>query len=314
MSRVRDWCKLHERWYEDEVLTVIADEHPIVLALWPVLVARCYASSHHEDNPNGTIRTSAKQLAGIVRSASEDVSAALRQLVDGEFIEASEGRLGTAEIRLARFGKYQQPKGSAASRQQAMRAGVSSDNVTEGSRSGHASVTQTEREKEKENHSPQGLESGDASEATGSVVELRPTLGGDGNHRSNRGGVFTGGGAVGALRSIRKQLGDVSVLLDDIFAASSYGNRQDPAWQAQVAADLLAVYERHGRDVARQALTAAIAAEARHPGRYIVATAADIVRTRERSAAGSTNPAGGAESGPPESFLRMLRELNGAEA
>jgi hypothetical protein len=148
VSRTRNWCKLHERWYEDEVLSVIADEHPIVMALWPVLVARCYAASHVDDNPLGTIRTSVKQLAGFVRSTPDEVSMALQKLVEGEFLEAREGLLGTCELQLAAFTKHQQPKGSPAQRTQQWRAGKYRHNVTEASHERDVSVTQKRREGE----------------------------------------------------------------------------------------------------------------------------------------------------------------------
>ena len=116
MSRKRDWAKLDQDWYTDEVLVAIADIEPVALPLWPVLVAMSYCKSDCESNPDGIISTSPVTLGNIVRADPKSVRKALELMQEGEMVDVAQAKLGTIKIRLCKFREWQSPKGSPSGR------------------------------------------------------------------------------------------------------------------------------------------------------------------------------------------------------
>lgn len=121
MKRPRNWAKLDTTWYDDEVLQAIAETDPMILALWPILIAKSKADSDTDANPTGIVSTSAKQLSTKLNVEVPSVEKLLALLAEGEMIETSRGRLGTLKVTLNKFNKWQHATGSAADRKAAER-------------------------------------------------------------------------------------------------------------------------------------------------------------------------------------------------
>lgn len=111
---MRSWATLACDWFTDPVLQVIGEDHPAVFALWPVLVARCVDVSHAERNPHGSLETSTVELGKAINVDRSEVAAILSELVDGEALEVDPTGKHGMVIRLARFAKWQKPRGSSA--------------------------------------------------------------------------------------------------------------------------------------------------------------------------------------------------------
>lgn len=145
MKKTRsDWVAVHWAWYRDEVIEAIADQEPLVIALWPVLVAQAQEKSCVDRNPDGLISTTIKKLAASSRVPASKVEAILALLTEGETIEVAKGKLGTMQIRLINYGEWNRPRGSSARRQQESRLkkdlqGKSAPIVTTGSQNVTAS-------------------------------------------------------------------------------------------------------------------------------------------------------------------------------
>lgn len=118
---VRDYARLHVKWFEDPVLGAASRIEPACFVLWPVLVAWCHQVSHVDDNPDGVLHTSPADLADIVHQPEDRVRAALELLAEGELATVEPAPLGTVRIALTRFHKWQTPRFSPAARTQAWR-------------------------------------------------------------------------------------------------------------------------------------------------------------------------------------------------
>lgn len=116
-----DWVALHWAWYRDEVIEVIADAEPLVIALWPVLVAQAQEKSCKERNPLGVVSTTLKKLAASSRVPASKVEAILALLEEGEMLTISTGKLGTMQICLLNYAEWNRPRGSDSRRQQEAR-------------------------------------------------------------------------------------------------------------------------------------------------------------------------------------------------
>lgn len=108
---------MHWAWYRDEVIEVIADEEPLIMALWPVMVAQGHEQSDEDRNPQGVLSTTIKKLSASSRVPRETVEALLEKLVEGEMIEVSTGRLGIIKIRCVNYRNWNHPRKSPARRQ-----------------------------------------------------------------------------------------------------------------------------------------------------------------------------------------------------
>jgi hypothetical protein len=185
MMGKRKWATIACDWYADGEVSGIADEHPEVLAVWPILIAMSKSVSHHERNPGGRIEVTRGDLARAARCSVEVLEVVLSELSEGGLIEVHrDGRHGLV-IALSRFGKWQTATGSAADRkreqrerEQALRGGMS--------RGGHVTVTlghgeSLEKEKEKEKE-----EEKSSSAAAQSSPELDPSLMGASTEKKQR--------------------------------------------------------------------------------------------------------------------------------
>lgn len=112
----RNYARLHRDWYDDPILCQAADEEPVALHIWPVLIAKAKSASHHVDNPTGKISTSLRQLAAILRVDPAKIMAALDVLVEAEMITVETGRAKVIDITLCTFCKWQVASGSSAER------------------------------------------------------------------------------------------------------------------------------------------------------------------------------------------------------
>lgn len=94
---------------------------------------------HEHNNPTGTIKTTGKTLARVLRIDDHDrVVTALDLLAEGELVGLRHGRFGTVEIDLQNITRWQNAKNSNAERQQRHRddvcrekAPISNGSVTE---------------------------------------------------------------------------------------------------------------------------------------------------------------------------------------
>lgn len=127
-----DWAKIHCRWYEDPVISVIADQEADVLRLWPILIGMAKEQSDHVENPLGTIKITSKKLGQIARMRLPKIERILALLVDGECIELQTSTLGFHQVTLTKFHFWNNPRGSASDRKQKSRdfAGKKASNVT----------------------------------------------------------------------------------------------------------------------------------------------------------------------------------------
>jgi len=153
----RDYARLHWNWYSDPVLCACAVQVPAALHVWPVLIAKAVHASHHEDNPTGQFTTSAAQLSMVVHASTEVVEQALALLEEGELIVVDRGRLGSINVRLARFDEWQVARGSTAKRKSDSRdrkrasrekTAESHNSVTDGSRQCHPEEIREEEKRE----------------------------------------------------------------------------------------------------------------------------------------------------------------------
>jgi hypothetical protein len=110
------WARLDAAWYTDAVLRAATRQEPACMTLWPILIAMAKADSHAECNPTGTVVRAVEDLADAAMMDAGTVRRALELLAEGEFLECSDGRLGTVEIRLSRFEKWQNARKSKAER------------------------------------------------------------------------------------------------------------------------------------------------------------------------------------------------------
>jgi hypothetical protein len=129
MSRKRDWCKLDEAWYAHRKLRrILRDYGPVAGAYWSYLIARSYADSHHEDNPQGAITTTLRDMSDDLydqhdRMGLWDAFVTAGLITMRGKIRDEHGPDLDAEviITLADFGGWQWPKGAPARRQAASR-------------------------------------------------------------------------------------------------------------------------------------------------------------------------------------------------
>ena len=109
----RAWAPIALDYYDDPIIDTIADEHPEVLALWPILILRCVEVSHVQKNPRGLLETTVGKFARILRVKQATVAGILDLLEAQERIRVE--RDGPAlVIEVLRFDKYQSPRGSSA--------------------------------------------------------------------------------------------------------------------------------------------------------------------------------------------------------
>ena len=178
-KQVRDWAKLHQRWYADPVVRIIAQRNPTIVALWPVLVAMAKESSHHRDNPNGVIKITMHDLSGFVFAEPDAIRCTLDDMVDGELVSYTENKLGVMKLQLCRFADWQHATGGAADRKAASRSVAEDEASRENTPACHTMVTdshtssqsvpQIEREIEKEKKETISSTSDDSS--TGKAVD-----------------------------------------------------------------------------------------------------------------------------------------------
>lgn len=112
------WARIDVGYLEDEVLALVAAEsgYPLTTwALWPALVALAKGSSGRS-NPEGTISTSAVQLARKIGTKPAEVEAVLEVLEEGELAEIERGKIGTLKITLEAFARWQTAAGTKAER------------------------------------------------------------------------------------------------------------------------------------------------------------------------------------------------------
>lgn len=131
----RDWFALSNRWFEDEIICLIAETHPVVMALWPILCGMAKDASEEGENPEGEIGTTTKKLHSALLGYGdvEQVSGCLDLLVEGELIEVEKRPLGSLRIKLLKFSKWNGPRGGTRDRKRSSRgpfAGKKGSNVT----------------------------------------------------------------------------------------------------------------------------------------------------------------------------------------
>lgn len=136
-----DWARLHTKWYRDPVLRAAASQEPACITVWPILVAMSKEQSHVRRNARGVIGCTVADMAADACIDVDVLKRALDLLVEGEFITYSAGRLGTLEIAIRRFPKWQTPKGSKAERDQRSRSGAEGARAGENASQGDGSAT-----------------------------------------------------------------------------------------------------------------------------------------------------------------------------
>jgi hypothetical protein len=164
-------------YYEDAVVDVIADEHPLVLALLPMLVAKCTAASHVERNPGGVLEVSVGSLARALRTTPEGVRGCLAAMEEGEILTVREERKITL-VTLCRFDKWQQPVRSRAFRKRQQRGDTTSRGFTPHGTAQGPDVSHPPTPTPTPTQKDHPLTPSDTSEASTRIAGVRTRLGG----------------------------------------------------------------------------------------------------------------------------------------
>lgn len=251
----RDYARLHYAWFTDPVLVACAAQVPTAMHVWPVLLGMAKASSHVADNPLGVVSTSAGQLSLIIHASPATIDAAVQILAEGELIEVAKGRLGTFQITLAGFEKWQTPRGSSADTSQTHRD-KQKHTSREKAAPRDASVTERDGEGEGEgNEREAAASSSTARGAAKPAADLAPP-----SARST----------AGQIQNARRELQSHATAVIDAMIGRRQAGTDRMLSEATLLADYwapaLKLRHEHGPLRLREALNRAAAANAAHLG------------------------------------------------
>lgn len=266
MSRARDWCKLHERWYSSKKVRRLTRKYgPVAGGYWALLIARAYTESHHADNPCGVIQLALQDLADDLYD-HHDRTGLFEAMVSARLIvirgDGWKSDLASeVEVELVDFAGEQHPKGSSARRQLERRerdraensgaSGETSQVVTQASQV-VTTCTQTEREKEIEKESDSTTPPVRAH-AGAPAHEAAAGGGGDGENQLER--------IASEIRRYRRDLGNLAFDVDSAVAAitDDRGNAPEPTWLLhEIYRPAASMLHEYGRDATRAALAAIV--------------------------------------------------------